>query len=91
MAGRNIVKGSFKILFDSALTDIRNPAPLIGTIACKPFFYHMTSLTIAGFCNANFVCDENNSTFSSVILPTDQCISYRFSAHPKSDIDEVAL
>ncbi len=23
---------------------------------------------IAAFCGANFVCDENNSTFSSVIL-----------------------
>ncbi len=33
---------------------------------------------IAAFCSANFVCDENNSTFSSVILPTDSCISYRF-------------
>ncbi len=33
---------------------------------------------IAAFCSANFVCDENNSTFSSVILPTDRCISYRF-------------
>ncbi len=33
---------------------------------------------IAAFCSANFVCDENNSTFSAVILPTDRCISYRF-------------
>ncbi len=33
---------------------------------------------IAAFCTANFVCDENNSMFSSVILPTDRCISYRF-------------
>ncbi len=30
------------------------------------------------FCIASFVCDENNSAFLSVILPTDQCISYRF-------------
>ncbi len=33
---------------------------------------------IAAFCSANFVCDENNSMFSSVILPTDRCIYYRF-------------
>ncbi len=32
---------------------------------------------IAAFCSANFVCYENNSTFSSVILPTDRFISYR--------------
>ncbi len=34
------------------------------------FLPHDTRLTIAAFCSANFVCDENNSTFSSVILPT---------------------
>ncbi len=41
-------------------------------------------------CSANLVCDENNSTFSSVHLPTDRCIS-DISAHSKSDTDEVAL
>ncbi len=35
-------------------------------------------IIIAAFCGANFVYDENNSMFSSVILPTDRCISYRF-------------
>ncbi len=34
---------------------------------------------IAAFCGANLVCDKNNSTFSSVILPTNErFISYRF-------------
>ncbi len=28
-------------------------------------------------CSPNLVCDENNSRFSSVILPTDRCISCR--------------
>ncbi len=31
---------------------------------------------IAALCSAHLVFDENNSTFSSVILPTDRCISY---------------
>ncbi len=70
------------------------------TIVCKLFFLPHELITwlsalkgiIAAFCSANIVCDENNSTFSSVILPTDRCISYRFlSAHSKSDTDEVAL
>ncbi len=47
----------------------------------------MTSLTIAAFCGANLVCDENNSTFSSVI-----CTDFlQISAQSKSDTDEVAL
>ncbi len=59
---------------------------LIGTLVYKLFFLPHELITwlsalkgiIAAFCSSNFACDENNSTFSSVILPTDRCISYRF-------------
>ncbi len=56
---------------------------LIGTLV-QTFFptcpqaNNMFVIIIAAFYSANFVYDENNSTFSSVILPTDRCISYRF-------------
>ncbi len=45
---------------------------------------------IAAFCSANFVCDENNSTFSSFILHTNRCISNRFLLI-RNQIHEVAL
>ncbi len=50
----------------------------------QTFSYHMT---IAAFCSKNFVCDENNSTISSVILPMDFILPIRL----KSDTDEAAL
>ncbi len=45
---------------------------------------------IAAFCSANFVSDEKISTFSSVILLVSLHF-LQFSAHSKSDTDEVAL
>ncbi len=57
---------------------------------CKPFSYHMTSLTTAAFCSANLVSDVKNSRFSSIILPL--LLNFlQISAHSKSDTDEVAL
>ncbi len=44
----------------------------------QTFFLPHDKLDNCCFFSANLVCDENNSTFSSVILPTDRCISDRF-------------
>ncbi len=68
------------------------------TIVCKHFFLPHELITlsalkgiIAAFCSANFVCDENNSTFSSVIFTYGSMHFLQISAHSKSDTDEVAL
>ncbi len=50
---------------------------------CENFFLtHAELITwlsaLKGIISANLVCDENNNKFSSVILPSDRCISYRF-------------
>ncbi len=52
--------------------------------------HDMTSLTIAAFCSANFVCDENNSVFISYFTYGSMHF-LQISAHSKSDTDEVAL